>query len=213
MNLKKRSANGSSQVIPIGPSVHWTFSDDPSVDLAVTPMLPTQDIFDYELIPTTEMATQDLMKAEQIAEGDAVEFSGLFIQYSGQTRIEPIVRTGILAMLPTEPVNTTLGKPGHVYLAEAHVFGGNSGSPMFVNVGGVRGLGISSQNFKLLGVVAGEIFETENLELKITTSYSGNAFANSGISMVVPVDDILAILNSPPFKAQREAVVATQPRP
>jgi len=75
MNLKKSTANGSSQIIPIGPGAHWTFSDDPSVDLAVTPMLPTQDIFDYELIPTTEMATQDLMKAEQIAEGDAVEFS------------------------------------------------------------------------------------------------------------------------------------------
>jgi hypothetical protein len=41
-------------------------------------------------------------------------------------------------MLPSENMDTTLGKKGHIYLADVHTFGGNGGSPVIVNVGGFR---------------------------------------------------------------------------
>ena len=164
LNLKEKNQEGSSKLLPLGNNPGWKFPDNQAVDLAALPFLPDEHVFDFEAIPTGEMATQNTMTALSIAEGDSVVFCGLFIQYGGLTnggltRMEPIVRTGTLAMLPNELLSTTLGKPGRVYLAEAHVFGGNSGSPMFVNVGGIRENGISGIAYKLLGVVAGEIFE------------------------------------------------------
>ena len=153
------------------------------------------------------------MQEQHIAEGDPVLFSGLFVQYISQSRMEPIVRTGTLAMLPKELVMTTLKAPGRVYLTEAHVFGGNSGSPMFVNVGGLRnGALFSSTIYKLLGVVAGELFENQQLELQVATTYQGKVEANSGISIIVPADEVVNLLNSSKLQAARDAIVRSKGR-
>ena len=82
------------------------------------------------------LATEEVVKADGISEGDPVIFTGLFVQMPGLLKLEPIVRQGSIAMMPDEPIGTTLNKPGSLYLADIHVFGGNSGSPMFVNLGG-----------------------------------------------------------------------------
>jgi hypothetical protein len=125
----------------------------------------------------------------------------------GKTKMQPIVRSGSIAMLPDETIETTLKKPGHVYLAEVHSFGGNSGSPVFVDTGGLRKsqLGFS---FKLLGVVAGEVFEAADFHLQVSTTYDGKVQANSGISMLVPGSEVKALLESPQLQKQRDDAVA-----
>lgn len=121
--------------IPVSQLV-WVLPTDPSVDLAIAPLGLDQSLVDYLVISESQFATSDVVKSKQISEGDSVLFTGFFAQFPGQKKIEPILREGILAMMPDEMIPTTLGSLGHLYLADLHAFHGNSGSPVFVNLSG-----------------------------------------------------------------------------
>lgn len=214
LNLKSpaggiQSAEGT---LPLVPQFRWYFSQDDAVDLAVVPLTPDQKVFDYEAFPASLFATKDVIQSRGVAEGDAVLFAGFFYQFPGQKKIEPIVRQGILAMMAEEEIQTTLGKPGQLYLADVHVFRGNSGAPMFVNVGGFRGgnMIVGGFPYRLLGIVSGYFNETQDFHLEVATTLEGKVDANSGISLVVPVDALKEILDSPVLRAQRDAEVARQ---
>ena len=114
-------------------------------------------------------------------------------------------------MMPDELLDTTLHKPGRLYLADVHVFGGNSGAPMFVNLGGLRNgrLAVGS-SYLLLGVVSGYFSETADFKLQVATTLTGTTAANSGISIVVPADELKALLDSPEVREQRDAFVKIQ---
>ncbi len=211
LNLKKPTGSKQSEEgqLPIGKQLRWYFPDDTAVDLAVMPIAPDQEKYDYMPVPVSLFASTEVVQSLNISEGDSVLFSGFFYQFPDQQRLEPIVRQGILAMMPEEPLTTTLGELGRLYLADLHVFGGNSGSPMFVNVGGFRGNSISSGfNYKLLGIVSGYFFETEDFQLQVATTLSGKVNANSGISIAVPVDELKKVLDSPALKLQRDIEAA-----
>jgi trypsin-like peptidase len=159
LNLKVPVEGRESEdgAIPVGSGVEWFFPSDEAVDLAAMSIAPDQTKYDYEPFPVSLFATKEVAKERNVAEGDAVLFSGFFYQFPSQRKIEPIVRQGILAMMPEEDLTTTLGGLGRLYLADVHVFHGNSGAPMFVNVGGVRGgsLIVGGFPYLLLGVVSG----------------------------------------------------------
>jgi hypothetical protein len=195
----------TSQLVPLV-GAQWIFPTDDSVDLAALPMNPDSNVYDFQKVPLSALVDQ---RTDALAEGDQVLFAGLFIQYMGQTRMEPIVRSGAIAMLPDEPIETTLKKQGHVYLAEVHSFGGNSGSPVFVDVGGLR-RGQFGYSFKLLGVVAGEVSETADFQLQVVTTLSGKVSANSGISVIVPARDVKALLETPQAQKPRDDAVARE---
>jgi hypothetical protein len=208
LNLRN-SENGSEESnLPIGAGLQWVFPADDSVDLAVLPILPDQLRYDYIPIPFSELATRDVVDAQQVAEGDSVLFTGYFYQFPGLKKFQPIIREGVLAMMPDEDLDTTLRKPGHLYLADVHVFGGNSGSPLFVNLGGLRGGNmLLGSHYELLGVVSGFYHEDSNLNLTVATTLTGKLEQNSGIAMVVPADELKALLDSPALQAARDAVV------
>jgi hypothetical protein len=140
-----------------------------------------------------------------------VLFSGLFIQsFSEVHRLEPIVRSGTLAMVPEGVLDTTLNrKPGHLYLAEAHAFGGNSGSPMFIDTNKFANI-IGGPSYKFLGVISGEVLENADLTLNVTTSFAANIGANSDVSTVVPARELLKILNGKELQNERDAIIAKQ---
>ena len=207
LNLKPGNGqNLSSQLVPIDGGATWVFPSDESVDLAVLFVNPDAKMYDFQVISTSMFGDQ---KSAGFIEGDSVLFAGLFVQYVGRARIQPIVRSGSLAMIPDETLPTTLKKPGRLYFAEVHAFGGNSGSPMFVDIGGLRN-GKLGYDFRLLGVVAGEVFESANFELHVNTSLKGDVAANSGISVVVPADELKTLLDSPVLKKQRDEVVTKE---
>jgi hypothetical protein len=212
-NLNKPTATGElSQELPLEPSA-WMFPADPSVDLAIMLVALNQEIFSFKLIPSTLLMSEKDAKAAQVAEGDTVIFAGLFVQFQGKVRNEPIVREGKVAMMADEPTPTTLGLSGKVYLVDAHAFGGNSGSPMLLDLGGARnGNLIAGQIFKLFGVVSGYVQETSDLNLQAVASYAGTITANSGIATVVPAQQLLNLLDLPNVKAQREAILGTLPK-
>jgi hypothetical protein len=74
--------------------ITWTFPDDPSVDLAATPVNYSDDLYDHAVIPSTLFVTDDDLQKNSVVEGEPVLYANT---------LEPIVRSGTLAMLPTEP--------------------------------------------------------------------------------------------------------------
>jgi len=158
LNLRNPDAGKESEEanIPLGGGLHWVFPADESVDLAVLPAYPDQNRYDYVDVPASSLATKDQVSTNNIDAGDSVVFAGYFVQFPGQKKIQPVVRQGILSMMPDELMETTLRRPGHLYLADMHTFHGNSGSPIFVNLGGVRnGNLMIGASYLLLGVVSG----------------------------------------------------------
>ncbi len=206
LNLRNSGEGSEESNLPIGGSWQWFFPADDSVDLAVLPLLPDQMKYDYTPIPLSEFATHDVVDAQQVAEGDSVLFTGYFYQFPGLKKFQPIIREGVLAMMPDEKLDTALKKPGHLYLADVHVFGGNSGSPLFVNLGGLRnGNLMMGTHFMLLGIVSGFYHEDSNLKLTVATTLTGTLEQNSGIAMVVPADELKALLDTPVLQAVRDA--------
>lgn len=192
--------------------IHWVLSDDPSVDLAVAGFAPDRAQVDYMQIPESDFATKDKVAAEEISPGDRVLFTGFFEQFPGIRQNEPVLREGILAMLPDEDMPTTLGRPGKIYLADIHAFHGNSGSPLFVRLSPYKDGGMfvgRDAQIYLIGIVSGYIFETNDLQLQTATTLTGSVLANSGITTVVPVDELGKILHGTELTKQRDDLIAS----
>jgi hypothetical protein len=153
---------------------------------AVVPLAPSQETYDLLSIPFSLVATPELIEKNGISAGDGVVFAGYFYQWPGAKRIQPIVRQGVLAMMPEEDLNTTLRRPGRIYFADAHAFHGNSGSPIFVSYGGIRGSSFSPTSYLLLGIVSGYYPEGESFSVPAATVLTGEVRDNSGIATVVP---------------------------
>jgi len=209
LNLK----DGSSNDLPLVGNLPWILPKDDSVDLALVPLAPDPNIYDLRPIPDSLLATEDVIKKESITEGLKLVFSGFFYQVPGLEQIQPILREGIVAMMPDEELVTTTGKKGKVYLGEVHAFHGNSGSPAFVDVGGIRG-GVFkvAVDYRLLGVVSGGYGEGEENTLVLETPLASKP-GNSGIAMIVPASALKALLNDPRVVAIQDAAVAHPAQP
>jgi len=191
--------------------MRWFFPTDEGVDLAVLPLAPDEARFDTLPINVDILATKDKIQSASIDAGDSVVFAGYFYQFPGEKKAQPIVREGVVAMMPDEELKTTLQKPGHLYLADVHAFHGNSGSPLLVNAGGVRNSGsISGPNFLLLGVISGYYPEGVSFSIPSATVLTGEVHDNSGIATVVPAYELKALLDSAPLQAARDAIVAKE---
>jgi hypothetical protein len=202
--------DGSSQEFTFTGNLQWILPSDDSVDLALFPMAPDQNVFDYLPIPDSILATEDVVKKESISEGSKLVFSGFFYQVPGLKQMQPILREGIVAMMPGEDLRTTTGKNGKVYLGEVHAFHGNSGSPVFVDLGGMRGSSLKfGADYRLLGVVSGGYGEGEQNNLVLETPLASKP-GNSGIAMIVPASALRALLNDPRVVAIRDAEVTRQ---
>ena len=198
----------------LSPGRPWYFPSDPAVDLAIIPVsFQNASAAQYLPIPVSSIATKKIIEDQGIAAGDQVLFAGYFYQYPGSKKIQPIVREGILAMMPDEKLSTTLQKPGEVYLADIHAFHGNSGSPLFVNTGGLRGGGVSPSRYMLLGVVSGYYPEDESsFSLPAARVLTGEVHDNSGVTVIVPGDQLMALLDSPALKEARESAIQELPK-
>ena len=203
LNLK----DGSSKEFSSVGNLPWILPKDDSVDLALVPMAPDVNLYDYRAIPDSIFATEDVIKKESISEGLKIVFSGFFYQVPGLKHMEPILREGIVAMMPDEELQTTTGKAGRVYLGEVHAFHGNSGSPVFVDLGGIRGNSLKSGNdYRLLGMVSGGYGEGEQNNLVLETPLASKP-GNSGIAMIVPASEVRVLLDDPRVVTKRDAEV------
>ncbi len=200
--------------IPLGNQIHWYFPQDDAVDLAILPIAPDHNRYSYVQIPTSIFATTDQVKAGDVVVGDRVTFAGYFSNFPGQRRMEPIVRQGVIAMIPDENLDTTLHKPGRLFLADLHAFHGNSGSPVFVNVGSSshHGQFMIGEKYLLFGLISGYYPESVGFSVPAAAVLTGEVHDNSGIATIVPADEISKLLNSPEIQAERDRQVSIVPK-
>lgn len=191
----------------------WRHPQGRAVDVAVLPMRP-DDRHDWVGVPPSRMLTRERMRSFGVGIGDEVAILGLFGQFAGRTKITPIVRTGNIAMLPDEKIQTRDLGLIDAYLVEVRSFGGLSGSAVFVsetitlNVDTPPGreppaeAGIypfsGTGNFFLLGLVHGhwQVAE-EDANANTFRSPAGSPGINLGIAIIVPAEKILETLDQP----------------
>jgi hypothetical protein len=180
----------------------WYFHPtNPRVDVAVLRGLLPEDS-DHLVYPLSGIVTPAVIESEQLGHGSEVFLVGLFAHHSGQRRNIPIVRVGNIAALPEEPVETGIGSID-AYLIEARSIGGLSGSPVFVHLGvvgvheGQLKFAKSGPVFYLLGVMHGhwDIGLSDLDQAEADTQGMQNV--NMGIGIVVPMEQILEVIDQP----------------
>lgn len=166
----------------------------------------------------TDAAIVELGSDHPLAEGDEILFVGLFTSHPGNARSEPVTRFGHIARMPYDPIPIKMDPapggayvPVRAYLAEAAAWGGQSGSPAFVHFSPTRvpGLiqvgGMTGGGFGLLGLVHGHYPFEQRIAIESgDITGQGKIDFNLGISVVIPAEDVLSVLNSDPFVTQRE---------
>lgn len=194
-------------------SDEWTWWHHPktpdSVDVAVMPFATAkiQD-FNVEWIPEEGLfVTPERMRKFGIGIGDETACIGLFTPFSGSTELIPVVRSGIIAMLPRDPVPTKDCGPMQAVLIESRSIGGLSGSPVFVkntvslppvtdedgDISSLSGLG----SLHFLGLMHG------HWDVKEKTDDERSAVLHSGVSIVVPAQKISEVLHHPELVQMR----------
>ncbi|HYL85785.1 MAG TPA: hypothetical protein VE263_16260 [Candidatus Angelobacter sp.] len=189
---------------------------DPSADIAMTLIPIDMRVADVKWLPLAMFLDKEQLKKQAIDENDEILFTGLFDWDPGSRKNYPIVRHGKIALIPEERVPLARGADpptAEIYLAEVTSFGGNSGSPVFVRLGGVRetlsGPTLTGYSYYLLGVMKG--FFPEAAPVAVETKISqGISAQNSGIAMVVPAFKIQAILASPAVRARVDEIAQTE---
>lgn len=228
--VRINNMDGKTASILIAPEKWWFHPTDPTVDVAVLPFGPPRDVpFDYSLFPIESFATEENIKKASIGVGDDVFITGLFAHNIGDLRNQPIVRTGNVALMASDPI------PVHDYkmaahLIEARSIGGLSGSPAFVRQTVSAAFSPTFNEFKpgqvvrelkpdewpkdaifvtglgpffLLGLMHGhwDIAASQKNEVLFSADRSGAV--NMGIALVVPATKILETINHPELKQLR----------
>lgn len=171
-----------------------------TIDVAILEMgIPKEA--DHLVIPFSMCATDQTYIEHEVALGDEVFISGLFRHHYGKSRNIPIVRTGNLAALEEERVQTVSFGAIDALLIEARSLGGLSGSPVFLNLGIVRQIGGKIKNATgtgpimfLLGLVHGH-FDTPGDQVnEADKSSTINEKINAGIAIVVPISKVREVI-------------------
>ena len=212
MNDKK----GGSTLIkvdlePTGNKQNLFVHSDPTVDIAVVPALPDENLFDFLAVPTTLIKSKEDFKKSTIKAGSDVFFTGLFAPHYGDKVNTPIFRFGRVAMLTDDRIRwQEAGKAAEqveLYLLETMSFGGNSGAPVFFSQGMDREPGhliIGGDEITLAGVMRGNFNEPRPGGFMQTPNAVLPVFAqNIGIAAVTPAYLLRDVLFSDKLKKLR----------
>jgi len=176
----------------------WLYPDNAAVDIAILAIAALPDRFQYRYLGSEMFATDEVLKGHNIGIGDDLLIAGLFTQRHGTQRNLPIVRTGIIAATPDEPLqDKDSGLDYDAYLAEVRSIGGLSGSPVFVFLEPGRVHSRTISNFRksyLLGVIRGH-WDYKHRETLVNFGDDELQYVNMGIAIITPIREVLAVLN------------------
>lgn len=183
---------------------------DTSVDVAFTELPQPFEGIDYVSLPISLFLDASGVSGKSNWEaairyglGTDVFVTGLFYFHSGRKRIQPVVRSGIISMLPQEKYPSARFGDIDAYLVELMSIGGLSGSPVFVYAEDVhqsphRGYR-SVNSFYLLGLIHGHWDEEGSRTDSAQEDRYNIAQAdkmNTGMAIVVPSTNILQMINN-----------------
>jgi hypothetical protein len=222
--LRVNSKDGGSRLLEA--PVDWIYSERDGSDIAVAYFpLPWSADLEIKYIPVDLAVTQQTIASHEIGIGDELCVVGLFTEHTGAARNRPIVRGGILASMPHEPLeDPDTGHPYSAYLAEVRSAGGLSGSPVFVAfpLGRLRGSTerVHSDEHEaiqvdlaprapayalLLGALRGH-WNLANRTDSVAFGSEDLKAVNMGIAIVTPVQDALDIINGEELVKQRRTM-------
>jgi hypothetical protein len=184
----------------------WLRGQNEADDVAILPFLPDQQTVQFKTIPIAMFVDEATLKTDAVEEGDNLYFIGLMAQYYGVKHNYP-VRRGTLALMTDEQISTPTGRQ-KAFIAELQSWPGNSGSPVFLNLGGLRGNNFMlGQRLSFLGILAGGFLNqvTGNV-VGGPEVVSGNS-AEIGVSYVIPATRIIELLNSKEEQQRRDREV------
>jgi hypothetical protein len=200
--IRVNDTRGTATFVRSGDARWWFHPSDESVDVAVLPWAPPEYV-EHKRVPIAMFLTEEIVQSKSIGTGDEVFITGLFIHLAGSARNLPIVRMGNIAMMPDEPVPTSVGSI-EAYLIEARSIGGLSGSPAFVRQTVSAGIG----GFYLLGLMHGhwDIPPEARDDRVPEADEEAQGRVNMGIAVVVPATKILEVLSQPALAEMRETL-------
>ena len=207
VRLTKKTGGTEIVKIPListGPNRSVFVHADSSVDLAVIPGLPSEEVFDFRFLPDELITTKPKFVELGISEGSEVFFAGLFTQFLGEQANYPVVRFGRVALLTPEKIPWG-DKKMELYLLESSSFGGNSGSPVFFYLGSDRSPGnliVGPPQIFLAGVMMGAYQDQQPIGV-IETAAIPVSRSNLGISAVVPAYRLHELLFSKEMQESR----------
>jgi len=188
----------------------------PSTDVAVARVGLSFEGFDLKVIPLSMLATDEYVARRNVGEGDEVFFVGLFSQFPGRERNQPIVRFGNISLMPHEKIPVRL-EPGSdvmtpidAYLIEARSWGGHSGSPALIYFPPDRQAGsltIGGQPPALLGLVHGHYEIEQDVAFIGDILGSGKVPLNAGVAVVVPAQKIIDTLMQAELVEERDKIL------
>jgi hypothetical protein len=191
----------------------WYYHPDPSryVDVAVTPIVLDTQLFDIAHIHVQNFCDDKWIKDRDIGVGDELFYPGMFVHHLGVGRNLPVMRFGALSAMPIEPVRFKAGPAIKVYLMEGRSIGGHSGSPVFINMFAPRTyyyerivhLPVEPQNYRFLGLLRSYLKAKDTGEYITDDPKTEDLWVNTGISTIVPAQDILETLNQQDLQEQR----------
>lgn len=215
IRLSRKEPNGRAHVDEFFLSHHgnvkWFLPDDDAVDLAVIPITPDETKFDFRAIPADSFEALRVTDPPATLDGQTVLFAGFFQKFRRTKNMQPTLRQGRVVGMTPNGEFPLVGVPMKLYLADIPVFGGNSGSPVFINEGGDHnGNFLGQDKYRLVGIVNGFISQDGHSDLKLATTTQGTAAENSRVATMVPVDELSELLHGRKLQGLRDAQTDSQ---
>jgi hypothetical protein len=213
VRLNKSSGKAANYTLPRG----WYYHPDPLrlIDVAVAPVALQSDLFDFAHVHVDHFCDDTALSERDIGIGEELFYPGLFMAHRGVGRNLPVMRFGTLAAMPNEPVRTRSG-PIKAYLMEGRSIGGHSGSPVFINFLAPRTYyadrvvslphPTKTQGYRLLGLIRGYLRAKDSGEYTTEQpKIEEDLWVNSGISTIIPAQEIIETIMQDELKDQRAA--------
>ncbi len=177
--------------------------------MAVLPWAPDKEKLQYKHCAPSLLLTSSLIDEHGVGPGDELVITGLFTERFGKGRNFPIVRTGIIAAMPGEPLfDETTGREFPAYIAEVRSIGGLSGSPVFLSLEPGRvhpkknAVGFDRKMF-LLGVIRGH-WDYRTRKQVLAFSNDELSAVNMGMALITPIEEVSKLLYGERFMNDRK---------
>lgn len=217
--IRLNTLDGATDIFEYDP-IDWEFFPV-NDDIAISPLLPINiKLHKTIFIETSAFVNDDNINTFEIGVGDDVFMLGRFVDYDGGVTNLPSARFGNISIMPA-PIKQPTNYMGKSYCIDLHSRAGYSGSPVFVyrtpgcNLDETYRTGkLSSLYFLcLLGIHWGQFPEHWELisQDKLNKSETSSLVTDgkyvkglSGMTLVIPAQRILDLLNIPKYKEQRK---------
>lgn len=199
LSIRVNTRAGGSIVVEADPFGPWAFHDDPTVDIAMAAPSVLSEVDLHFAIAQEQILTAHDVEVLDFGIGSELVAIGLFGSREGEAKNIPVIRTGIVAAMPGEPIDDDTGHgPYRAYLAELLSMGGLSGSPVFFHP--TRGTEFPRVSFYLVGIIRSHWDEKPP---NAPADLSRREWINRGIATVTPATGILEVLESKPMRDER----------